>query len=69
METMKILHVLGVLLIILWLVLWLALKVTFAAIHGLVVLGVILILVAFIAGRSEGSSISKGRVDDRDRSA
>jgi hypothetical protein len=52
---MKILHVLGVLLIVLWLILWLALKVTFAAIHGLVVVGVLLIIIAFIAGRSAGS--------------
>ena len=52
---MKILHVLGVLFIIAWLVLWLALKLTFVAIHALLVLGVILIIMAFIAGRSVGS--------------
>ena len=49
---MRILHVLGVLLIVTWLVLWLALKITFAAIHGLVVVGVLLIIAAFVAGRS-----------------
>jgi hypothetical protein len=51
---MKILHVLGVLLIVTWLILWLALKLTFVAIHALVVLGVLLIIVAFVAGRSAG---------------
>ena len=53
---MKILHILGILLIVAWLILWLALKVTFVAIHALVVLGVILIIVAFFAGRSAGSN-------------
>jgi hypothetical protein len=47
----KILHVLGVLFIIAWLVLWLAIKVTFAAIHLLVVVGVVLILIGLFAGR------------------
>ena len=54
-EIMKILHFLGALLIILWLVLWLVVKVTFAAIHALLVIGVILIVIAFMAGRSAGS--------------
>ena len=52
---MRILHVLGALLIISWLILWLALKLTFVAIHALLVLGVLLIIAAFIAGRSAGS--------------
>ncbi len=52
---MKILHILGALCIIAWLVMWLALKVTFAAIHALVVIGVLLIIVAFVAGRSAAS--------------
>jgi len=52
---MKILHVLGALLIVSWLVLWLALKLTFVAVHALLVLGVALIIFAFIAGRSTGS--------------
>lgn len=39
---------LGVLFIIAWLVLWLAVKITFGAIHLLVVLGVILIIAAFV---------------------
>ena len=39
---------LGILFIIAWLVLWLAVKVTFGAIHLLVVIGVILIIVAVV---------------------
>lgn len=39
---------LGILFIIAWLVLWLAVKVTFGAIHLLVVLGIILIIVAIV---------------------
>jgi hypothetical protein len=46
----KILHLLGVLFIIAWLVLWLAIKVTFAAVHALVVIGVLLILVGLFTG-------------------
>jgi len=52
---MKILHVLGVLFIIAWLVLWLAVKVTFAAIHALVVIGILLIIVGLVAGRAGAS--------------
>jgi hypothetical protein len=48
---MKIFHILGVLFIVAWLVSWLALKVTFAAIHALVVIGVILLIVGFVASR------------------
>ena len=39
---------LGVLFIIAWLVLWLAVKVTFGAIHLLVVIGIILLIVAIM---------------------
>jgi len=39
---------LGVLFIIAWLVLWLAVKVTFGAIHLLVVIGIILLIVAIV---------------------
>jgi hypothetical protein len=49
---MRILHVLGVLFILAWLVLWLAVKVTFAAIHALVVIGILLIVAGLFAGRS-----------------
>ncbi|HXS28179.1 MAG TPA: hypothetical protein VN730_10985 [Steroidobacteraceae bacterium] len=43
-----ILTTLGILFIIAWLVLWLAVKVTFGAIHLLVVIGIILIIVAIV---------------------
>jgi hypothetical protein len=52
---MRILHILGVLFIVAWLVLWLAVKVTFAAIHALVVIGIILIVAGLLAGRSSTS--------------
>jgi hypothetical protein len=39
---------LGVALLITWLVLWLAVKVTFAAIHLLLLLGLALIVVGFV---------------------
>ncbi|HWG31324.1 MAG TPA: hypothetical protein VN676_12280 [Steroidobacteraceae bacterium] len=45
---MGILKALGVALIVLWLVLWLAVKITFGAIHLLVVVGIILLVVGFI---------------------
>jgi hypothetical protein len=49
----SILHVIGILLIVAWLVLWLAVKVTFAAIHLLLVLGAILIIIGLMrVGRS-----------------
>ena len=43
-----ILSLLGIAFIIAWLVLWLAVKITFGAIHLLVVIGVILIILAII---------------------
>ncbi|HZT02502.1 MAG TPA: hypothetical protein VFA39_09595 [Steroidobacteraceae bacterium] len=43
-----VLSVLGILFIIAWLVLWLAVKVTFGAIHLLVVIGVVLVIFALI---------------------
>ena len=45
---MGILKFLGVAIIIAWLVLWLAVKVTFAAIHLLLLLGVALLVVGFL---------------------
>lgn len=45
---MGILRFLGAAIIILWLVLWLAVKVTFGAIHLLVVLGIALLLLGFL---------------------
>ena len=48
-----VLHAIGILLIIAWLVLWLAVKITFGAIHLLLVLGVALIIIGLLrAGRS-----------------
>jgi hypothetical protein len=43
-----VLSLLGVVFIAAWLVLWLAVKITFGAIHLLVVIGVILIVFAFM---------------------
>ena len=43
-----VLSLLGIVFIIAWLVLWLAVKVTFGAIHLLVVIGVILIVLALV---------------------
>lgn len=44
----SVLSVIGIVFIIAWLVLWLAVKVTFGAIHLLVVFGVILIILALV---------------------
>jgi hypothetical protein len=44
---MAILKWLGIGIILLWLVLWLALKITVFAIHGLFVLGLVLIVIGF----------------------
>ncbi|MEO8314746.1 MAG: hypothetical protein ABI645_08130 [Pseudomonadota bacterium] len=45
---MAILKFLGLAIIVLWLVLWLAVKVTFGAIHLLVVLGVAMVVIGFL---------------------
>lgn len=45
---MGILKGLGAALIILWLILWLAVKITFGAIHLLVVVGIVLLVIGFI---------------------
>ena len=45
---MGILKVLGIAIIIVWLVLWLAVKVTFGAIHLLLLLGLALLVVGFV---------------------
>jgi len=52
---MRILGLLGALLIVAWLVLLLAVKITFAAVHVLVVLGVIMIIAAFFGGRASST--------------
>ena len=52
---MGILKGLGVAIIILWLALWLAVKITFAAVHLLLLLGVALIVFGFLkAGSTRG---------------
>ena len=45
---MGILKVLGIAIIVAWLVLWLAVKITFGAIHLLLLLGVVLLVVGFV---------------------
>ena len=47
---MAILRILAVLFIIAWLVLWLAVKITFGAIHLLLVVGVIMLIVSLFGG-------------------
>jgi len=53
---MRILHWLGGLFILAWIVLWLALKITFAAVHALIAIGIILILIGLVAGRRAASA-------------
>ncbi len=45
---MSILKWLGIAIIIVWLVLWLAVKITFGAIHLLLLLGLALLVVGFV---------------------
>lgn len=45
---MGILKAIGVLLILAWLVLWLFVKITFAAIHVLLLIGVVMLVVGFV---------------------
>jgi len=47
-----VLHTIGILLIVTWLVLWLAVKITFAAVHLLLVLGVALIIIGLMRAGS-----------------
>jgi hypothetical protein len=49
---MGILKGLGVGLIVLWLVLWLAVKITFAAIHLLLLIGLVMLVVGFAKAES-----------------
>ena len=49
---MGILRGIGVALIIAWLVLWLAVKITFAAVHLLVLIGVVLLIMGFMKSRT-----------------
>jgi hypothetical protein len=43
------LHAIGLLLIVVWLVLWLAVKITFAAVHVLLLLGVAMIVIGLLS--------------------
>jgi hypothetical protein len=52
---MGILKGIGVAVIVLWLVLWLAVKITFAAIHLLFLLGLVLIVVGFVKAKTSSS--------------
>ena len=45
---MHVFQLLGVFFIVVWLVLWLAVKMTFAAVHALVVIGVVLLILGFV---------------------
>jgi Flp pilus assembly protein TadB len=47
-ENMRVLRAIGVFLIVAWLVLWLFVKITFAAIHLLVLVGVAMLLFGFL---------------------
>ncbi len=51
------LHAIGLFLIVAWLVLWLAVKITFAAVHLLLLLGVAMIVIGLFRSRSSGSTI------------
>jgi hypothetical protein len=51
-RVMGILKFLGAAILIIWLVLWLAVKVTFGAIHLLVLLGLALLVIGFFKGRT-----------------
>ncbi len=51
-----VLHTIGVILIVAWLVLWLAVKITFAAVHLLLLLGVALIVFGLIRSGSRSST-------------
>jgi uncharacterized membrane protein (DUF485 family) len=52
----SILHAIGIFLIVAWLVLWLAVKITFAAVHLLLLLGVALIVIGLIKSGSRSST-------------
>jgi hypothetical protein len=54
---MKALHGLGWLLIVIWLVLWLVVKITFAAVHLLLLLGMAMIVIGLLRSRRAGSAV------------
>ena len=51
------LHTIGIFLIVAWLVLWLAVKITFAAVHLLLLLGVAMIVFGLIKSGGSRSSV------------
>jgi Flp pilus assembly protein TadB len=53
---MKALHGLGALLIVVWLVLWLVVKITFAAVHLLLLLGIAMIVFGLLQAKRSGST-------------
>jgi hypothetical protein len=55
MRMKAVLHTIGVIFIVAWLVLWLAVKITFAAVHLLLLLGVALIVFGLVKA-SKGTS-------------
>jgi hypothetical protein len=52
---MGILRTVGILLIAVWLVLWLFVKITIAAVHLLLLLGVAIIVIDLMRSRSKGN--------------
>jgi hypothetical protein len=50
-----VLHAIGIFLIGAWLVLWLAVKITFAAVHLLLLLGIALIVIGLFRSKGAGS--------------
>jgi len=50
-----VLHAIGVILIVAWLVLWLAVKITVAAVHLLLLLGIVMIVFGLVKS-SKGTS-------------
>jgi hypothetical protein len=50
------LHAIGLLLIVVWLVLWLAVKITFAAVHVLLLLGIAMIVIGLMSRSSRSTA-------------
>ncbi len=50
------LHAIGLLLIVAWLVLWLAVKITFAAVHVLLLLGIAMIVIGLLSRSSRSTT-------------
>jgi hypothetical protein len=50
------LHAIGLLLIVVWLVLWLAVKITFAAVHVLLLLGIAMIVIGLMSRSSHSTA-------------